>query len=238
MKKLRLFPIVICVALTLSGCGVSSSDREKLYNAIIETGDLQLSADIDEYENKLEGSSGPVPGGITYYTYVGDNGEKYRFNYQKIGYKEPYYRVVVHTEYLGVSNPEKIVDYEYTYNKSAFFRKMRLIDSCICGYELKYNENEGITKSGIRKFSIYTSEVRLYFDQNDASESIAKYIDDYNAGVIKNIDIVVKTNMGEYKAEKIIVAKKDEKKGLTLCADISVEGMPESVFVGDVKINF
>lgn len=234
---------IICIAtlllsLTLIGCGVSNGEMEKLYNAVLSTGDLQLNARANEYDSIDKASNGPVPGGTEYYTYTGENGEKYRFDYEQSDSADYSYRVTVYTEYpnlAGTANvgndlgsPEKTITKVYKFNKSVRTNQMVLVDSYITEYKQRFDINDEASKYGISLFQISYNEVIIKFDNDYVDESIVNYINDYTSGNISNLDIVVGTNQGECKATKIITAKSDYLK-----ADINIDGMPEWVSVGD-----
>lgn len=246
--KSRIFLLFAITSLAgiLCGCGVSDEERTKLYDAVLETGDLNLSVGANEYEDIEQVDGSPVPSNTTYYIYKGTDGAKYRFDFKSTGSKEQPYRVNVTVDYDFEQNqnnvaddaviPRKSVSYQYTFKKSKLFNKMQLIDSGITLYQYRYKESDRAVKCGIGSLSIHNGELAIYFDVNYVDEKITKYISDYKEGITTKLDVKVGTDSGVSEIGDVVMMSNSGNTIDVFKAKISIDGEPKWISIGDVTI--
>lgn len=243
LKQVIILMMIFGIAQALCGCGVSDANREKMYKEIIKTGDINLSASVDEYDEIKTVSNSPVPGYKTYYIYSGDNKEKFSFEFEYVGSDEIPYRAIVRTTYCsdtGVNDtapPEVEITNAYIFRRGKLTKKMKLIDREMRSYYRRYSEIDSRAQGGIKSFSLYNGTVLLYFDKDNADEKIEKCISDYKEGKLKSLNITLGTDIGEYNINELLSVRNEDKRNLEIRAGIDTEGIPEWIEIENVRID-
>lgn len=253
MKKLKdkllsnIKSLVICfIALisvsALTGCGVSDENKEKMYNAVIADGELNLSADFSQYEEIRRVDGSPVPVVSTYYIYRGDNGEKYTFEFHYAGseeYDSTYWaKVLVETgsvdKMSDTAPPETSMSYVYRFHRYRISKRMKVSERNLNSYMRRFPDD---AQYGVRSVTLYNGELKIYFDSDNIDERIKKQLLSYEDKEENDTDIVIGTAKGECKAERVIMAKALEGRDCELKAEIECRDIPLWIQFGDIWID-
>lgn len=243
LKQVIILMMILGIAQAICGCGVSDANREKMYKEIIKTGDINLDASVNEYDEIKTLSNAPVPGYKTLYIYSGRDKEKYSFEFEYVGSDEIPYRAIVRTIYdsdTGASytvQPEVEITNTYVFKKGKLTKRMKLIDRTMSSYYRRYSEEDSKVQSGVKSFSLYKGIVLMYFDKDSADDRIKKYISDYKEGKLQSLNITLGTDIGEYNINELLSVRNEDKRNLEIRAGIDTEGIPEWIEIENVRID-
>lgn len=164
-KKWCLVLVSVLAFALLVGCGVSDSDKEKLFRVLkkenfIDVGDTNFG----DYTTVNNVSNAPVPGYSSYYIYDTPD-RSYHIHYD--GYKDEEY------DKLYRVSVEEITDDVrnhvcYYFCKSKILKKMELVDKKYSYFEKEYGEQ---SPYGIKKFRQSGSNISVIIPkESDTSD--------------------------------------------------------------------